>query len=62
MRETLVAKIAINNVPNEKEGFMVARKEGRKTTKLWYYGLYDSETRAIEVAKEVDGIVIEVIK
>lgn len=25
---------------------------------MWYYGCYDSEERAIEVAKEVSGVVL----
>ena len=52
----------INNTPKDiegKTGFIVARRDDY-TAKLWYYGRYDTEARAYEVAKELDnGIVLE---
>ena len=38
---------------------MVARRD-EYTSELWYYGTFDTEERAYEVARELDnGIVLE---
>lgn len=50
----------INNVPEDIEanGYIVARVA--EDTKLWWYGIYDTEKRAREVAAELgNGIVLE---
>ena len=48
-------KVKVNNVTEGEEKFVVARVlEGE----LWYYGRYP-EQRAVEVAKEIEGVVLE---
>ena len=43
--------ITINNLPENHRAFIVARKvEG-----YWYYGSYETEERAFEVAEEIGG-------
>jgi len=53
-----VAKI--KNTPKVvKSGWVVARRDDF-TAELWYYGTYDTEERAYEVAQELDnGVVLE---
>lgn len=48
-------KVKVNNVTEGEEKFVVARVSDGK---LWYYGRYP-EQRAVEVAKEIEGIVLE---
>lgn len=47
----------INNYPEytNEYPFTVARVVDRK---LWFYGAYKSKERALEVAEEVDGVII----
>lgn len=52
----MVAKVKIENARRGASGYIVARVWN---CKLWFYGAYESEDRAEEVAKEVDGIVTE---
>lgn len=43
--------ITINNLPENHRAFIVARNvEG-----YWYYGSYETEERAFEVAEEIGG-------
>lgn len=58
----LEVKALVRNVPvdiykGDKHGFMVVKVDG---TDLWYYGLYDTQERAEDVATEVSGIYLEV--
>lgn len=60
---TITAKVRINNLPNHLlNGYVVARLDitiGRAD--LWYYGCYETEARANEVAVELrNGIVFKV--
>ena len=50
----------IKNPPKEqREGYVVARNyEGN----LWYYGTYETEKRAFEVAQELDNGVVIIAK
>lgn len=54
----LIAKV--KNTPSDvKNGWMVARRD-KYTGELWYYGTYETEKRAQDVACELDnGIVLE---
>lgn len=55
----MTVKVEINNVSEGYgERFIVARAVN---TELWYYGRYLDYERAEEVAKEIDGIVLEVV-
>ena len=46
----------VNNLPNEIDKYIVARVcDGE----LWFWGTFDSETRAKKVAKDVDGVILE---
>lgn len=59
----MIVNVKVNNTPSKiHKGFMVARldiREGRAS--LWYYGTYDTEERAHEVASELgNGVVMEV--
>lgn len=49
--------VDIFNLPKEpKEGYVVARLDN---TDLWYYGTYETPTRAVEVAKKLgNGFVV----
>jgi hypothetical protein len=58
----LDVKALVRNVPVEvykgdKHGFMVVKVDG---TDLWYYGRYETQDRAEEVALEIGGIFLEV--
>lgn len=58
--ETIIgATLKINNMPNDtKDGFMVVRN---CDAELWYYGLYDTEERALQAALEIgNGFVVKV--
>ena len=54
------AEVKINNMPRTmNEKYIVARRD-EHTARLWYYGNYDTEERALEVALEIrNGIVVE---
>lgn len=56
--EYINAEIYIYNLPGEiKTGYMVARQDAAR---LWYYGTFDTEERAKEVAVELgNGVVIK---
>lgn len=47
---------AVNNMPNEIEKYVVARCV---SCELWFYGSYEKESQAAEIAKFIDGIVVE---
>lgn len=60
----LVAKV--NNEPkevkNDKNCWVVARRDDY-TAQLWYYGAYDTEKQAVDIALELDnGVVLERIE
>jgi len=50
----------VNNTPKDvKTGWMVARRDDY-TAELWYYGVFETEERAQNVALELEnGIVLE---
>lgn len=54
----LIAKV--KNTPKDvKTGWMVARRDDY-TAELWYYGVYETEERAQNIALELEnGIVLE---
>ena len=54
----LKANVFIKNLPKEKlVGFIVARQHRGR---LWFYGNYESEDRAYEIADEIgNGVVLE---
>ena len=59
MNKTIEVKVRVNNLPEQlKSGYMVARYVD---TELWYYGTYDTWTRAIDVVCELqNGVILEV--
>lgn len=58
----MIVKLDIKNLPpveRLKGNFIVARRDDY-TAKLWYYGTYETEERAYDVALELEnGIVCE---
>lgn len=50
-------KVKVNNVTEGEEKFVVARVSDGE---LWYWGRYNEE-KAKEVAKEIEGVVLEEI-
>ena len=50
------ALVIVNNIDAKPEKFMVCRIFQNK---LWYYGSWDNEDQANEIAKMLDGIVVE---
>lgn len=57
--ETINVTVRVNNLPDAKKaGFMVVRQGARE---LWYYGTYETEDKAKEVALEIgNGLYFEV--
>ena len=53
-------KATVKNTPADvKTGWVVARRDSY-TAELWYYGNYETEKRAYDVAQELDdGVVLE---
>ena len=51
-------KVKVENAPKECEKWIVARFDVY-TNKLWWWGSWDSEERAREIAKTIDGVVLE---
>lgn len=60
----ITVKVRVLNTPSEglDKGWMVARLDtSYGQSGLWYYGVYDTEERADEVACELgNGVVLEV--
>ncbi len=56
MRKVLNVAFPVNNVPESlTTGWMVTRQNG---TELWYYGIYETEERALKVAHDLgNGLV-----
>lgn len=57
----MLVKVNVRNMPCNRihgEEWIVARPNN---TDLWYYGAYTSEQRAVEVAQEVEGVVLHSI-
>ena len=46
----------VQNVPHDMETYVVARYVDGE---YWYYGSWDDEDRASEVAAEIGGVVLE---
>ena len=55
--DQVLAIARILNMPNKEPGFYVVRLN---RSKMWYYGNYETEERAQNVAFEVGGLVLEV--
>lgn len=49
--------VEINNLPEEVDDWVVARYSPQ-TRDLWYWGSYDNEAQAKEIAKLIDGLVV----
>lgn len=49
--------VEVNNVPDDCEEFIVARFEP-KARELWFWGSWDDEAQAKEIAKMCDGLVV----
>ncbi len=50
--------VEINNLPEEVEDWVVARYSPQARD-LWYWGSWDNEEQAKEVAKLIDGLVVK---
>lgn len=48
--------VTVNNTPESVEKYVLARCVDNE---LWFYGSYDDEAQAKEIAKMIDGIVVE---
>ena len=48
--------VAVNNTPESTEKYVLARCVSNE---LWYYGSWESEAQAREIAKMIDGVVVE---
>lgn len=46
----------VSNMPRKTEKFVVARVVD---TRLWYWGSWDNEPQAREIAKIIDGVVLK---
>ena len=67
MRNVVVARVEckaiVRNIPEDvalgkRKGFMVVKVDNAI---LWYYGLYESDAKAVEVAESFEnGLVLEV--
>ena len=58
--EMLNVKAFIRNIPpieRRRSGWIVARRDDF-TSMLWYYGTYDTQERALDVATELDNGVV----
>ena len=55
--KALVRNVPVDIYKGDEHGFMVVKVDG---TDLWFYGLYDTQARAEDVAVEVGGILLEV--
>ena len=49
--------VEVNNVPDDCEKFIVARFDP-KERELWFWGSWDNEAQAKEIAKMRDGLVV----
>ena len=49
--------VEVNNIPEETEDWVVARYSSQ-TRDLWYWGSWDNEAQAKEVAKLIDRLVV----
>ena len=48
--------VVVNNVPDDAEPYIIARFNDGK---LWYWGSWDKEDVAIDIAEQVNGLVVE---
>lgn len=49
--------VEVNNLPEEVHEWVVARFNPT-TRDLWYWGSWDNESQAKEIAKLIDGVVV----
>ena len=52
-----LCQVMVNNVSENAKRYIVARWS-KDTSSLWYYGSWDNEAQANEIAKLVDGVVV----
>lgn len=59
MTKSRAVTVQVYNVPDyaNDHDFMVAKYDAGR---LWFYGAYDDENRALEVANEIDGLEINI--
>lgn len=57
----VVCQVVVNNVPEDTLEYVVARWS-KDTSGLWYWGSWDNEAQANEIAKMIDGIVVRRVK
>lgn len=50
-------QVEVNNVPDDALEYIVARYDN-VTQSLWFWGSWESEAQAREIAKFMDGIVV----
>ena len=57
---TKIMNAVVKNTPSDvKSGYVVARRDDY-TAELWYYGKYDTEKQAYDIALELEnGVVVE---
>lgn len=53
----MLCQVEVNNCEKDVEEYIVARWD-KVSCSLWFYGSYETEKRANEVAKTIDGIVV----
>lgn len=56
-------QVEVNNTPSPEDTleYVVARWS-KDTSGLWYWGSWDNEAQANEIAKMIDGIVVRRVK
>lgn len=53
--------VVVNNMPDDTPEYVVARWS-KETSGLWYWGSWDNEAQANEIAKMIDGVVVRRVK
>ena len=54
-----VCVVEVRNMPDVSSKPYVVARFDESTNALWYWGAWDEEERANEVAKEIGGLVLE---
>lgn len=53
----MLFKAKVKSTPNNVKRWVVARRD-KYTAELWYYESYDDETRAHDIAEELDDAIV----
>lgn len=53
-----LCQVVVNNTPENALEYIVARWS-KDTSGLWYWGSWENESQAKEIAKLVDGVVVK---